>query len=142
MRAQLIASFILTFAVPAYSDECGPPTGEMDACIFAELAAKEMAPSLPKRMDQFQTLDMVVANGRTSVFNIVWGQTKADMDQMLAAYGKTWRAITDDIDRNAQTLLCELDGTSNFIKMGGIMQANYRTKDWHPFHTVRVSACP
>lgn len=133
---------MLAIAAPAHSDECGPPTGEMDACIFAEMAAEYAAAYLPKRIDKFQTLDAVVANGRTSVFNIVWDQTKADMDQMLAAYGKTWDAITDDIDTNAQKFFCEMSGTSDFIKMGGIMQANYRTKDWHPFHTVRVSTCP
>lgn len=138
----LIAAFVLALAAPAHSQDCGSPTGEMDACIFAELAAREFAASLPKRMDEFQTLDMVVANGRRSVFNIVWNQTKAEMDQMLAAKGTSWAAITDDIDTNLSKFLCDMSGTSDFIRMGGIMQANYRTKDWHPFHTVQVSSCP
>lgn len=113
----------------------------MYLCIFAELAAEEVAPTLPRHLDEFQTLDMVFANGRTIVFNIVWQKTKADMDRMLATNGPTLDAMNKGLDTNGRKILCELDGISNIIEMGAIMQINYRTEDWHPFHSVRVSTC-
>lgn len=66
---------------------------------------------------------------------------QADMDRMLAANGTTLAAMNKGLDANGRKFLCEASGTSNFIEMGGIMQVNYRTEDWHPFHSVRVSTC-
>lgn len=135
---------VLLLTNPAVAEDgkdCFSPMTKFNICEMAREMQRELAASLPVKMNANITLSMASVVGPRIAVIAIWHKKKSEVDALLQQGGMSLSDLEARMAQATRNVVCSQSALAAFIRLGGQVQYFYRTDDAITVMSPLISAC-
>lgn len=143
-RCILSALVAVPLAIPAVAQdgkECFSSMTKFNVCEAAREIQRELAASLPMKMNANITLSMASVVGPRIAVIAIWHKKKSEVDASLQQSAMSLSDLEVRMAQATRNLVCSQAAMAAFLRLGGQVQYIYRTEDAITVMSLIISAC-